>query len=168
MLTNTFYFKMRPHSCQNRHLIELNSKTNAYYCEKTKIETKFVAILCVFLLLDYSKSSCILLPTMPEFCTVLCVDRWKSSSKPLVIFTLCLVKSSYSFCLSLLFFFPTFILWLHGIDFYPAVCCLCEQRTSWGERKREMEGPIFPSRRVSHSSLEGGFSCSPLTVFGQE
>lgn len=32
-------------------------------------------------------------------------------------------------------------------------------------RKREMEGPIFPSRRVSHSSLEGGFSCSPLTVF---
>lgn len=36
-----------------------------------------------------------------------------------------------------------------------------------GEReKREMEGPIFPSRRVSHSSLEGGFSCSPLSVFG--
>lgn len=35
-------------------------------------------------------------------------------------------------------------------------------------KKREMEGPIFPSRRVSHSSLEGGFSCSPLLVFGQE
>lgn len=39
---------MRPHSCQNRHLIELNNKTNAYYCEKTKIETKFVAVLCLF------------------------------------------------------------------------------------------------------------------------
>lgn len=41
--------------------------------------------------------------------------------------------------------------------------------TQAGQRvkEREIEGPIFPSRRVSHS-LEGGFSCSPLSVFGQE
>lgn len=72
-------------------------------------------------------------------------------------------------CLSPLFFSLTFIWWLHGIDFYPPVCCLCEQLISQGAGKRQMEGPIFPSRRVSHSSLEGGFLCSPLSFFfGQE
>lgn len=46
-------------------------------------------------------------------------------------------------CLFLLFFFLTFICWLHGIDFYPPVCCLCEQRSSWGERKRERWKALF-------------------------
>lgn len=50
-----------------------------------------------------------------------------------------LVKSPYRFCLSLLFFFLAFICWLHGIDFYPPVCCLCEQCTSRAEGKRERD-----------------------------
>lgn len=41
------------------------------------------------------------------------------------------------------------------------------QAGEW-ERESAMEGPIFPSRRVSHSSLEGGSLRSPLSFFGQE
>lgn len=52
-----------------------------------------------------------------------------------------------------LFFFLTFIWWLHGIDFYPPVCRLCEQRTSQGKGKRERWKALF--------FLQGGFHTPP-------
>lgn len=57
-------------------------------------------------------------------------------------------------CLSRFFFFLTFIWWLHGIDFYPPVCCLCEQHTSRGEGNGE--------RWKAHFFLQGGFHTPPL------
>lgn len=81
-----------------------------------------------------------------------------------------LVKSSYSLAVFLCFF--SSLLSSVGSMELISTCLSAAfvSNTPAGEREkeREMEGPIFPSRRVSHSSLEGGFSCSPLSFFGQE
>lgn len=72
-------------------------------------------------------------------------------------------------CLSLLFFFLTFIWWLHGIDFYPPVCCLCEQCASWGEGERERWKALFFLQGGFHTPpSKEAFRAHPLRFFGQE
>lgn len=81
-----------------------------------------------------------------------------------------LVKSSYSLAVFLCFF-SSLLSSVGSMELISTrLSAAFVSNTPAGEREkeREMEGPIFPSRRVSHSSLEGGFSCSPLSFFGQE
>lgn len=77
------------------------------------------------------------------------------------------VKSSYG---CTVFFHPFSLAYFHLAapwNWFPPACLLPLWATHKPVRakKRAMEGPISPSRRVSHSSLEGGFLCSPFFLF---